>query len=157
MSINITAQSYDAKFEYLRQLVEDNFERFRGGVEEGLEAFRLHALRDGVQWEEEDVYATLMAELEGLIEAKLNPNADADERKPRKHSVAWYIQRHHEPVANRLDMTVLQVCYCLMYTKHYRGLNELGMDELCGMISEGGLLHEDNNMPKYVFRMHWLW
>ena len=146
-------QSYSAKFDYIKDLVDANFERFRGGVEEGLEAFRLHALRDGVEWNEDDVYETLMSELEGLIEAKLNPDADAGNKKPRKHSVAWYIERHHEPVADRSSMTVLQACYCLMYTKHYRGLNEMGMDELCGMISLGGLLQEDNIMPR-CYHLH---
>lgn len=143
-------QTIGEKLEYIKEIAEANIDRFRGGVEAGLDSFRLQALRDGVDWDEEDVYASLMTELESLIQAKLAGNADAGDRKPRRHSVAWYIERHHEPVAAGVDMTVLQASYYVMYTKHHRGLNDMGMDEICGMIALGGLLREDNNMPKCV-------
>lgn len=147
-------QNFRRCLEYSNAFVLSDIERFRGGVDHGLAALRLAATADGVDLHEKDeaMYASLMAELQDLIDRKLGvpEHATGDDIQPRKGTLAWYIQRRHEPVAPGSDLTLLQVCYSLMFTKHFRGTNDVGMEELCGLLSVGGLLPPDNIMPKYA-------
>lgn len=125
--------------------MERDLGRYRGGIEAGLADLQQAALRDGVDWSDSELYTALLTELEGLIEAKLDPEAST---QPREKTIRWYIQKHHEPLTPGLDMTVLQACYWTMYTRHYGGLNERVMNQLCGVIAIGGLLSKDNLMPR---------
>lgn len=146
----LTVQNFEHVLEYARGVVDSSVERFRGGIEHGLQAVLPAALADGIDLTEQTMYDTLMAELQELIDQKLAALApdDGDGRQPRKGSLAWYIRQSNEPVAPGSDLTVLQVCYALMFTKHFRGMNDVGMAEICGMMAVGGLFPLDNNMPK---------
>jgi len=141
-------QSFQETLEYVVEAFKDLPQRFRGGVEDGLEAARAAALNDGVEWDDDEVYQALLTELEGLMQARLGAGDDGGQMQPRAGSIAWYIERHHEPLVPGIPLTVLQACYQVMFLKHYRGLNEVGTDELCGLVAVGGMLNEGNLMPR---------
>ena len=140
-------QSFQATLQYLTEVIQDMPERFRGGIEDGVEMARAAAAEDGIEWNEDEVYEALMTELQGLMAAKLGDDAIGD-KKPREKTIAWYIERHHEPVAPGVDLTVLQACYFSMQLKHHHNMNETGMDKLCAFLSVGGVWPEDNLMPR---------
>lgn len=141
-------QSFQATLDYVAEFFQGLPDRFRGGVDEGLELARAAAEQDGVEWNDDEVYEALMTELQGLMEEKLGGGANVGDNKPREKTIAWYIERHHEPVADGVDMTVLQACYFAMQLKHNYNMTELGMDRLCAVMSVGGMWPEDNLMPR---------
>lgn len=141
-------QSFQATLDYVTEVFQCLPQRYRGGVDEGLEFARVAAEQDGVEWNEEEVYEALMTELQGLIDERLGSGEENGDKKPRARTIAWYIERHHEPVAPSVDTTVLQACYFAMALKHHHNMTDAGMDKLCAGLSVGGLWPEDNLMPR---------
>lgn len=149
-------QTFERSLEYSKDFVLSAFDRFRGGINEGIPFLRAAASADGVNLpidDEDAMFASLMVELQDLIDRKLGQpeQADGADFVPRKGTLAWYIHHRHDPVAPGSELTLLQVCYSIMFTKHYRGTNDVGMEELCGLLAVGGLLPPENIMPKCVF------
>lgn len=138
-------QSLYDTLDYCEAVLTSDTGRFRGGVVDGMNQLQQAAQRDGLPWQLISTSESLMIELRSLIESLQDPTAS---RPPREKSVRWYQQKQHEPIAPGVEVTVLQACYWALYTRHFRGLNERGMDDMCGVLSAGGFLPENNLMPR---------
>lgn len=128
-------------------VLSDESGRFRGGIDDGMQQLQQAAWQHGMPWSVINMSETLRVELESLIDSLRDP---AVAKPPREGSVRWFIEKQHEPIAPGASVSVLQACYWTLYIRHYRGLNERGMDELCGVMSCGGLLPPQNLMPRCV-------
>lgn len=142
-------QSLQSTLEYATAILTAGGDRVRGGVASNLQQLHVASIQDGMPWSTIVRSEVLMTELQSLIESLQSSDAT---RPPRRGSVKWYQERQHQPISDGSDITVLQACYWTLYTRHYRGLTERGMDDLCAVLSVGGFLKGPNLMPRCATR-----
>lgn len=121
--------------------------RTRGGI--GVESVLRAAADAGLYGAPDLSRQVLNAELAFRMDLQFREQQNKEKPDPRPHTVRWYQDKADEKVAVGTDVTIRQACFCLAALKLRGGMTGQCMDDICRLLSMGGLLPEDcNQMPR---------
>lgn len=122
--------------------------RIRGGQDDTALALLEDAAQQGLYSTTLGDAEAVMAELSDLMAKQNESQTSKDLPAPQQYSIRWYQGLANEPISAAGSMTVLQMCYAVMWLKVSGGMTGASVDSLCRLVSFGGLLDESNKMPR---------
>lgn len=121
--------------------------RLRGGDDVG--GVLRAALDSGLQISSDMSLEVLGEELRDRMALMKAEQEGEGKPAPRMHTVRWYQANADELVTTSSDMTIRQACFCLASLKLRGGMTGRCMDDICRLLSYGGLMGGAvNHMPK---------
>lgn len=144
-------QDFDTVFRFAQEWLEADPVRFRGGVLD-IQAVLRDAVNAGLSVDDGNMFETLKAELSDVMMCQQRAIQNEVAPPPRPGTVRWCVLHQDSPVSGAGSMTLRQACYALAWLKQRSRMNGVGLDTLCGLLSAGGLLAQDNLMPRCARR-----
>lgn len=133
--------------EFLRFADEGPLEwRTRGGLPSSVHLLMEQAAAHGLYTDDVEMASAVFKELSArMAEAEAEADACAN---VKDRSISWYRARLGEPISAGSTITVQQACYAMAWLKLQGGMTVQSVDYVCRLMSLGGVLEEENQMPR---------